>query len=60
MKYIVRAKESQDWTIWYEVEADSENEAIENYLNNGEIIDEIYNGLEDSEAISVEPFNNEN
>lgn len=60
MKYIVRARESQDWTTWYEIEADSENEAIENYLNNGEIIDEIYNGLEDSEAISVELFNNEN
>lgn len=60
MKYLVRTNETHNVTVEYLVKANSGDEAIKQFREKGQIVDEIFNSIEDEEIIDVEPWPNEN
>lgn len=61
MKYLIKATEEQQWTIWYVAEADSADEA-EEIVKNGEWdkayeVDCEYNETTYREVEEIEPYN---
>ena len=58
MKYSVKVREVQESIIWYEVEADSKEEAEKCYdeFMRGEIVDEEFSGVIESEILEIEPL----
>lgn len=58
MKYIVTTRTTQLFETTYTVEADSREEAEENYYGDGEFYDEEYLDTIDEEIIKVELYEN--
>lgn len=63
MKYLIKATEEQQWTIWYVAEADSADEA-EEMVKNGEWdkayeIDGEYDETTHREIVEIEPYNDD-
>ena len=56
MAYTVRVRETQIYDVWYRVEADSADKAIDNVFRYGEIIDSDYLDTLDNEILEVEPY----
>lgn len=60
MKYVVTTNETHNVTVEYLVKANSGDEAAKHFREKGQVIDEIFNFIEDEEIINVEPWPNEN
>ena len=56
MTYTVKVRETQIHDVWYRVEADSADEALDNVFRYGEIIDSDYIDTPDTEILEVEPY----
>ena len=62
MKYLVKAAEEQQWTIWYVAEADSADEAkeiVKNKWGKAYEIDDEYNETTHREILEIEPYNDD-
>lgn len=56
MKYVVTTNETHNVTTEYLVEADSGDEASTKFRNEGQIVDEIFNFVENEEIVEIQPF----
>ena len=56
MIYAVKVRETQIHDVWYKVEADSADEAIDNVFRYGEFINSDYVDTSDTEILEVEPY----
>ena len=57
MTYIIKVAETQSWTTWYSVEAESAEEAEDLFrIGHTEIVDEEFNSVDDQEILEIEPY----
>ena len=59
MKYVVRVREEQIWTVLYVVDANSADEASETYYENGEIYSDSFEDVDNRIVLDVLPYEEE-